>query len=295
MTPGEIHFPRTRIVTYRLQLITGNAPERLLVIAAPPSYSGPPFPRSFDELIRQRRNELRELLRHRLPLLACGSPIEPVGGLEIAGAGKRISDPLFPMPPDIPAVFSPNRPCERGYPIDRRAVALQLPPQAAATVTGRYRTGRSAPWPGTDYRLTFLVFPLWNGGRSQTTHAPRGRRYLLARPIQPRLTGTSGVKITLRTSPELRVRRGREVRVFGRTDPPVRRQWMRLSFRAAPEWTGPIGPTKLLAQVRTDAEGRFDYRWRPGYGLNYELWATYRRQRTWLTSDESCSQVIAVG
>ncbi|MDQ4040513.1 MAG: hypothetical protein M3141_02030 [Actinomycetota bacterium] len=281
MSPTTIHYPGTRAITYRLELTT-DEPRVVHVSMISPQYTGPPFPKSIDEYIEQLRNQ------HRRYLLtgerrAVGSPIGPLGRAAVTGAGTRLPAPSLSIPPSL-NVYSPYRSCERGYRGSTRQALIRLPARTTTTLIARYRTGRSAPWIDTDYRLAFLIrLPGAKPGPE-----PRER---VVRSPQPDVRGRIEPELRLRTIPPRRASPGRRIAVVGRTEPLVPRRRLRLLFRAGPRESLRLGPTRLMARVRTNAQGRFVYRgWTAAYDLDYEVWAEDTSGRL-----ESCSVVMQVG
>jgi hypothetical protein len=294
MSPTRIHYPGTRRVEYRLELVTGNRPRRVDVIAIPPSYARPPVARSFPEWLRDRLRALKALLvalhTGRSPMPS-GAPIEPAGPLKVLGAGRALPNYVYPIPPGLSFPF-PYRSCAHGYVESVSRVGLDLPTRSRTTVLARYRTGRAAPWPGTDYRVTFQVAERPDsGGRVR----PQAGDYLLAWPARPHVDGATASRLTLTARPSHQVPVGRRIPIFGITKPPSPSRWVRLMFRAASP-SGPFnfGPIRTLAWVQTDARGAFAYRgWRAAYPLDYEVWADPGPGGK--PVDPSCSVLVTVG
>lgn len=279
ISPTRIDYPGTRSIVYRLTLTTGEASERVRVLAIPPTYAGPPFAPSFRDLVTQGIRQLHALKRGIF--LPRGSPIALVGPIQVRGPGIAQAPPPFLEPPPLRVIGPSFRSCDRGYATPVRGVPLSLPPYSTTTLALHARTGRSAPWPGMDYRVTFVV------------HRVGSRNERLVRPPRPPVTGPTGVRIRLHTRPALIAGPGQSVGIFGRTDPPVAHQWISLHVRGAARLR--FGPPRLLATVRTDGKGRFRYTgWVPSFRLLYELWATYAAQQPGVLSDSSCSVALRV-
>jgi hypothetical protein len=212
-----------------------------------------------------------------------GSPLE-VGAPRLEGAGTLALE-------SITSGHYGAGVCFRGADTsDSRRYELSLPARTRSAITVGARVSRDPPWPGTDYRLVFVI--------------DRGR--LRVRSPRPRLTGRRGVQIHLSTRPRtaplfdflhfdkgavLRPPRGLSIR--GRTDPPVAGQLVRLRVAYDRELLErfqrfPPDRSRLLARVRVNRRGRFIYRWRPRRAGLYQVYATYRRQRKRLISDSSC-------
>jgi len=120
---------------------------------------------------------------------------------------------------------------------------------------------------------------------------------VILRPHAPRVIGPVGVKIALATDPATapRVERfvptykaGRRFTIRGSTRPRVRHALVLL--RALTPRTN--RRLRTLARVRTDARGRFFYRWRPRDRGIYELFAFYRSQQPDVTDDRTCPRVF---
>jgi hypothetical protein len=293
MSPTRIHYPGTRRVEYRLELVTGDRPRRLDVIAIPPTYTRPPVARSFPEWLRDRVRALKHLvasLRAGRSPIPSGSPLGPVGPLRVIGAGRAVPNYVYPGPPDLSFPF-PYRSCAHGYSESVSRVSLDLPARSRTTVLARYRTGRAAPWPGTDYRVTFQVAERPD---SERRVGSRADNYLLVRPAEPGVSGPTTSRLTLAVRPYRQVPLGRHIRILGHTVPPTPHRWVRLRFRAwRPIGLISFGPVRTLAWVQTDARGAFAYRgWRAAYPLDYELWAEPGPGRN---LDPSCSALVTMG
>ena len=256
VSPSVIEFPRTRALAYRLEVATGDRAERLELELVEPSYR----PRGGFEPV--------------------GSPLD-LGEPRLEGPGRLVVDSIGTL--DFAAG------CFRGFlRTSFPRYRLELPARSRSIVVVKADVSRDPPWPRTKYGVTFKI--------------DRGR--LKVHSSRPRVTGRRGVQIRLWTRPRMRsffalpnfgegrpLRRMSALSIRGRTDPPLPRQL--ISLRVGYDRRGryqafPPERSRLLARVRVDGRGRFQYRWRPPLVGRYQLFARYRRQRARMASDISC-------
>ena len=247
MSPGEIRYPDTKSIEYRLEMVNGPTAETVDVGLRKPLYqSGADGP--------------------------IGSPIT-VGQPRLEGAGS------LGAIGNMQASYTPGV-CLRGYEADGiQSVEVRLPANSTSVLVVPARTGRYPPWPDTSYRLGFGI------GRN------------VFRPARPRVTGKSGVRITLDTRPRAlpltrnrlpRLVRGQRLLVKGKTEPAVRRGRIRLRFRSSDDRSLSGQRTRTVANVRTDRRGRFTYSWTAGAPAFYTLDASFRSPTRLLTRDTAC-------
>jgi hypothetical protein len=168
-----------------------------------------------------------------------------------------------------------------------------MPTISAGDIVGPTEIGRISAWPGADLRARFVVSPRLVGGGRGTIPIRQ-----VVRPQWPAVSGRTGVRLRIRTSPssarwgQPRRRpspRGRPVRIYGRAEglPPGRRVVLRTTSSRVPRLS-------TLAVVRTGKRGRFVYRgWKPSERGIYEVWAFTPRQSR-RVRDFACPRVLAV-
>jgi hypothetical protein len=157
---------------------------------------------------------------------------------------------------------------------------VTMPAHSEATLSFPYVTGRTPPWPGTDYRAYFAIHGLSAGSRDPVPQTP-----------QPTLTGPRGVEIDLRLVPGEAIGGGlRRMVIRGKTRPRVSGAWIDLSSKRV----DPRGKTALLTGARTDARGHFRYVWRARRHRLYEITASYKSQDPDLADDRTCARSAGV-
>ena len=261
MTPQTIHYPRTQEIEYRLTLTTGDVAERLRIELLAPGWPGES---------------------------AQGSPVRLAGQPTLEGAGTI---------EDFTETFasSPGYTCIRGYGRTRPRVVLSLPANSTSTLVARYATGRAAPWPRTDYRVSFVVQGIADGPRR-----------VVAAPPRPALAGKTGVRFALRVVPA-EPTPGDRVRVVGRTFPALAGETVRVrtartayirpghDFFEGPMFPADFGRPWLVGTERVGERGWFSL---PGWVARaqrfYAVWASYRSTRRDLVSDRSCPSIVWV-
>lgn len=209
-----------------------------------------------------------------------GYPIRPEGLLSIEGAGSLVSQGVSEA-----ATLAGG--CSRGFTFAEASGTVSLPPSTTSTLVARFRmSADDAPFRSTDLSATFAA----SGGTLIGE-----QRF---RPARPRLTGPFGVFIDLATRPRstftgnprpLRIKLGRSLRLRGAARS-IRRQLVDLRY---------VGPgtgsrSRRIARVRVDSRGNFSRRFRPRRRGFYEVFASYRSQRSSLTSDRSCLRSFRV-
>lgn len=262
--PRVFDYRRTVEMAYRLTFATGDREERFRVAVNPPRFDdgGSPF-----------------LAPEGLQLALEGparAGIQRTGFARVACSSYNVSHGADPT----------------NFSLD-----VAAPANTTSTLTARFGVSRrDAPFPDLDVRPTFridgqLVAPQLDGPAT----LPGA---LVLRPSRPQILAPSGVHITMRTRPRTRrflarklptYRPGRLVRIFGRTDPILRRQVIELRVLRAG-----FAKPRPLARVLTDARGRFKFRWRPRRLGVHQLFAFYRRQQRGVTSDRACPQVLRI-
>jgi hypothetical protein len=258
VTPPVLSFPGASGLTYRIDISTGDAPERFALELAP-----------------------------RL-LPDGGAGLTPASEPRLTGAGAIPSQGLAIGIPGC----SPARNRFHGYEPQTTTVDLAIPERTTTTLVADYRVGAFTPWPGANVGLRIRALRRLTDGTQGTLSAPAVR----LRSPQPRLDlrRRSGVRLRLFTSPRsdstagnrrpARIARGRRVLIRGDTWPRLRNVRVRL----AAVYPG-SARLRTIATVRTDRRGRFRYRrWRPRRLGGYELWVFYPRQRERFLSDHRC-------
>jgi hypothetical protein len=258
MSPNTVRYPETRRIVYQLQMTTGAREERFTVELDPPSFGA----------------GLREEGATVFPLSV---RLDGPGSMSIASREHATLACSF-----------------HGYEPQIESYRVAIPAQSSSTLTARFATGISPPWPSLDFRVRFRILPSYAPGDPGTLS--RSQTVL---PPAPRLRGKTGVQILFATKPRSsplpvanvrRIRLGRPIAIRGRTEPSLRGQLIRLRFRG-PNARRP----RLLARVRVGRRGRFQFRsWRPARPGYYQLWAVYRPQRSRLVADRTCPRVFRV-
>jgi len=266
MSPETIHFPRTKVVEYRLTITTGPQDERFAVWLARPSW-GKGFPVG------------SPLGRGPLPVLRGPGTI-----LRHSGSCSQ----------------GTSTPCRRGFRNNCiNSVELSIPANSTTTLVARYRTGRVAPWSGTDFRLRFLIT------ESADRLAPKRFRTTVL-PHEPDVVGKTGVRIGLELMPKRPAASARLV-AHGHVRSTLVGQRIRLVYHFAPPLapdaphpvdSGPVYPSwsRPLGEVRIGRRGLFQKtvasRAREGV---YTVWAYYEPQRSHLMRERSCPMRVDVG
>ena len=261
MKPQTIHYPRTQQIEYRLTLTTGDRDEQLRIgLFAPLWFRG----------------------------FADGSPVRLAGEptLEGPGAIDEFSQA---------GAHTVGYTCIRGYRLTSPQVTVSLPANSSSTLVARYATGRAAPWPGTDYRVRFVVRGIAGGPTPVVVAPPR-----------PVLAGKTGVRFALRVVPR-QPGPGERVRVVGRTFPTLAGETVRVraartayvapgeDFFEGPSFPGAFGRPWLVGTATVGERGWFSL---PGWVARprryYAVWASYRSTRRDVVSDRSCPALIWV-
>lgn len=213
-----------------------------------------------------------------------GSSIAPAGPVQSDGPATVTQTGIVHLV--MPCSPSSNRP--HGYEPIEPIFAVTAPANSTSTLTATYETGEQAPWPGTDYRLSFLISPTRGIPATQAVS-----RSATVAPSRFSLRGATGRRITLSTTPQSspeigmrmrRVRPGTRVLIRGTTDPKLRRGLVTLKHLVP-------GSRKLqvLARVRTRSDGRFVWRkWRPSRRGIHELWAFTPAKPPRVAADYTC-------
>jgi hypothetical protein len=175
---------------------------------------------------------------------------------------------------------------------------VAMPARATALLSADFHVwSRDAPFAGMNVRPTFTFTDRMFGPTGVTGTIGTD---LAIRPPAPRLRGPTGVRLTVRTRPRTplfnprrapRVEPGRAIRIFGTTDPVLRRE--AISLRVLVH--GADREPRRLARVRTDRRGRFRHVWRPRRAGIHELFAYYEPQRRGVTADRTCPRFLRVG
>ena len=268
MTPAVVSFPETRAITYRLEILTREVAERLKIGLRLPVYPGRiGAPRASGSLAS--------------PITLEGTPtLDGPGGIVDHSAGLLAS--IGGVPPSE---------CARGY--DRpvgASVTLAIPARTTTALVVRARTGRSAPFVGTDYRLAFVV--------------PRSRgRSDVVRPPKPLLRGRMAVRLVVNARPTL-ARKGAQITISGSTAPPLRGRRVVLRFAQSrpladgrvyiegPQFPYAFGAHRTLAVVETDHAGRFSYRAVLRRSWLTALWAVFGDRLTRHVATRSCNAYV---
>jgi hypothetical protein len=232
-----VHFPRTKVVEYRLHMRNDGRPAQFRVDVVAPRYRIGHGRTLYVGWRQPRLVGTGRLIPMAFPVADCITRYHPPGTY-FHHFEYGYGDGL----------------CGR-YP---RAVTVQLAPNARATLVVRAGVGRSAPRLGTDFRLRWVI--------------ALGRVF---RSPQPRLTGARGVVVkldarqprvgetaTLSGTTAPAVRNGVVL--------------LRVAARArVPDVGSPVYErTRVLARVRTDAYGRFRYDgWTARWLREYHVWA----------------------
>ena len=282
MSPTTIDFPGTQEIVYRLELTTGSAPQRVRVAVQPPIFAagGGPPPRTAAPGVKP-----------------VGSPIQLLERPVLEGGGRIVD-----YEPPLSAAIAGRTPCQRGYAETSAAVVtLELPANTRSTLVARAETGRAAPWPDTDYRLTFAV----------TVGAPPAKS-VTVRPAKPEVTGRRGTRVRIQLLPGLRPTRGHPVRVSGTIAPAavgasitlwhaaVRQPAGGALYVEGPDFPRDYETPRRLGTVATDTRGRFvSPAWLPRrrkgvYGGDYAVWATYRPSTRGRVPERTCPLFLSV-
>jgi hypothetical protein len=271
VTPGQIQFPGTTDLTYSLRLDSSAQPQTVSVKVDQGSFGPPP---------------------------SIGSPAELIAGSQrLTGAGRLLQFSVLPaFIPPLGAYV-----CRHGYTPTEVRAQVQLPAQSTTTLSLGYRTGAEAPWPETDFRLTYTV----------SGFQPQSPDSVLVSP-SPATSGVRGVHITLSTRPRSdeaygalapTVRSGHAVTLMGATSPAVPRAQLLLAVarsRANPKARREIfinppkfGPFKIVRASTSDS-GQFRMHWRPMKSGIYDLLIRYAGQTGSLAPSSSCDHFIYV-
>jgi len=226
-----------------------------------------------------------------------GSPIQLLERPVLEGAGRVVD-----YEPPVSVAVAGRTPCQRGYAETSAAVVtLELPANSRSTLVARAETGRAAPWPDTDYRLTFAV----------AVGAPPGKS-VTVRPPEPEVTGRRGTRVRIQLLPGPRPRGGRPVRVSGTIAPAavgasitlwraaVRQPAGGAIYVEGPDFPRDYEAPRRLAAVATDTRGRFvSPAWQPRrrkgiYGGDYAVWATYRPGARSRVPERTCPLFLSV-
>ncbi len=282
MSPTTVDFPGTREIVYRLEFATGSAPQRVRVALQPPLFAagGGPPPRAAAPGVKP-----------------VGSPVQLLERPVLEGAGRVVG-----YEPPLTVAIAGRTPCQRGYAETSPAVlTLELPANAQSTIVARAETGRAAPWPDTDYRLTFAV----------AVGAPPAKS-VTVRPAKPEVTGRRGTRVRIQLLPGLRPTRGQPVRVSGTIAPAavsasitlwhaaVRQPAGGALYVEGPDFPRDYEMPRRLGTVATDTRGRFvSTAWQPRhrrgtYGGDYAVWATYRPAARSQVPERTCPLLISV-
>jgi hypothetical protein len=256
MTPGPVHYPGTRTLEYRLEIRTTTRAQHLTIELQAPGWglTGP-----------------------------AGSPVRLLGRPRLDGAGELVAFHQI-------AFGGAAQMCVRGYATASPYVEVTLPENATTTLVATYETGRAAPFPDTDYRVTFVARGL----------AGRMPEVVEARPPRPALAGKTGVRLSLRTNPA-RPRRGQMVAVVGRATPALAGDAVHLVaargrkgpaervFFEGPSYPRDYEPPRPLGDVRVNEGGRFAFGgWELSGRHYFAVQAVYRSRRPDVVSDRSC-------
>ncbi len=264
--PAAFDYRRTPRMDYALTFSTGPNEERFAVAVDPPTF--PP---------------------------AEGSPFAGLIGGRLALSGPAR---LGYRRDEIPAILCSTYNVIHGAEPAGYLQDVIAPPWSTSTLRISFVVWRrDAPFPGQDIRPRFRLTPELVSPRDDGVGTIPGT--LTLRPPRLRIGGRTGVRLWLRTSPRTVLygsqsvptyRPGRAIKVSGTTAPVLRRQVIQL--RVKNRLTG-LGPD-LLARVRTNARGRFTYRWRLRTTGTNELFAFYKRQQRAVTSDRACPRIVRV-
>jgi hypothetical protein len=256
--PLVFDYRRTEVMRYQLTFSTGAEQERFAIVVEPPRFpgEGSPFLGPQDLLLR-------------------------LSGPATLGQGENVFGSLACSTYDV----------IHGADLITLAHDVNAPASSTSTVNVSFQVAhRDAPFVGQAVRPLFRITPRLS---SRDDGPPTISRTLTLAPASPKLRGRTGVRIVLASSPPTVSRgngrlpsypAGQVLRVTGATRPRLRRQIIEL--RALDSRTRPT-PTRI-ARVRTDARGRFHYRWSPDGRGKHQLFAFYRRQQKGVTSDRAC-------
>jgi hypothetical protein len=264
MEPGEVAFPETFEISYRLRMTTGAVEERFRIRVEQPRW-GSVFGRG-----------------------PGGFPVAPDctrDTLVLEGPGSLSNTVCRPRPArgDV---------CERGSGRWELSGEVTLPPQATSTLVARFLRG-PPPLSRTDYRASFAV------GVDHDDTLAGVRRF---RPPEPTVQGPFGTHITISTRPRTpyfrfpagrRFRPGQLINIRGRTEPSLRGRRVALRYRFIP--SRGATPLRTLARAEIGPRGHFSHRgWRPRRRGAYRLYAAYEPSTPRKTLDQSCSRGFAI-
>jgi hypothetical protein len=266
---------KTRHILYYLQLHAGPSQELFSVKLTPPPFA--------------TKGGLPE-----------GASIDGPTDIALQGPGT-IGDEVNQPSAIVPC--SNRASAFHGYATATTSVDLLLPAGANTVLAVRYDTGRRAPWVDSDFRLTFTLEPSLVG--TYPASSPFAAGATLTSPASyttagPRVSGTTGAHILLRTKPghgaggpyaPAKLGAGRSVQVSGSLLPAL------AGRRIVLEWARAGGALHTITSVTTRAGGRFGpVSWHPGGHGSYELWASYPAQPGGLVADgTSCPLRFSVG
>lgn len=258
VSPDRVVFGETAELEYRVQVTTGEDPERFEIDATGGS--------AFD---------------------GQGSLLFPSGGqprLEGPGTlslGVSYHGDVFPCSRSA-------LPTRHGTLISTQLFELDLPARSTSTLVFAATPSQAAPWPGDRFELLLTARnPFRVGTLDRALPIP------VASPVP---AGREGVRLELVTEPsssgsacgKVGVLRDGPVTIRGTSDPPLGGQTV-LPHYVPPGRLDPVA----LARVPVAADGTFSYRgWRPRRAGRYELAAAYTAQRPGRADDFSVPRVF---
>ena len=252
VSPDPVVHGEADRLTYRVEVTTGEEPERFTLDATPLGQFG-----------------------------GQGVLLFPTtDGMRLEGPGKLEPGPSLHGDP-VPCHVS-ELPRGHGTFFRTQEYEVELEARTTSTVVFQAFIARHAPWRGDRYEMALRAYP--DSARGGTLD----RAYLLQTPA-PRPAGRSGVRIDLEAdTPASREcdapkNDGRPVTLSGRTDPALAGQ--ELVLRVVPP--GARAATEL-SRVRVGGDGSFTApQWRPkALGL-YQVAAAYRSQDDRFTDEFS--------
>ena len=180
----------------------------------------------------------------RDPLDPYGTPFTPAGPPAVS-AGATVSG-------GDPGTAGLGRGCRRGFDAPANPFATATMPAGGGRLAWGFWLSRAQRWSATDYRVSFRI-------RGEDGSS------VLVTPPPPAVTGAFGTRFRFGVR---RLRRG-VYSVAGTTQPVLARA--RVSVVTARS-TADFPRGRPIATFRTDARGRFRYRWRPRRSGVHAIW-----------------------
>ena len=264
--PTTISYPGSTEITCALAVTTGAQEERFTVSPRSPQFGGAGPDAEFGTLANDGRvtltgpGELGLGAFTIVKLASCGGTRDGWHG-EFSGGG--VQDVTIPAnsQSSLTSIFYPSEP----------------------------------PWPGDSIAPFFEVGNTMVSGDESTIAGP-----LAVRTLEPTRTGTSGLRILIKTNPEsarqpakpTRTKLGTKIVIKGRSEPVLRRKVMELQI------VGPITARTRVRPVRTDVrtgrKGKFQTSFKPESAGRYEIAMAFDSKSPAVADGYTCGRLFNV-